>query len=192
MCTADDFMQPSPYSEVYGCSANPEIIHLLWSMRVHYNAHNNPPLLPPWYTWIRPTFFRTISVRSVSIFFSHLQLGLRSGFRSLFLDQNFVCISHLFRECYIPRPSHHFIRWCWLYLVKSTNYEIILFSPASCYFSVFFFQALSVYVLPLMGQTRVHVRKGSGPLMSVLWNYSKFVPALAKWASLIQKNKAVN
>jgi len=38
---------------------------------------------------------------------SHICLGTQSAFR--FLDQYFVCLSHLSHSCYMPRSSHR--RW---------------------------------------------------------------------------------
>jgi len=86
-------------------SASQEIPCLLWNPKVHYRVHNSPPLVPI-LTYLHPVhIFRPYFPKTRSNIIFPLRPGLLRGlFR--FFNQNTVCISHLFRSCYVPRPSH--------------------------------------------------------------------------------------
>jgi len=55
----------------------------------------------------RVYFVGLISGRSILILFSHLSQGLPKWTLPFwFSNQNFICISHLFHACYMPRLSY--------------------------------------------------------------------------------------
>jgi hypothetical protein len=101
-------MEQSPPWEANSHSANQEILHLLWCPKINLRIHNSPPLVPnlsqmnPMQTF--PPYFLKIHSNTIL----HLRLDRPSGGFLLpgLPDQNFVCISNLYRACNIPSPSH--------------------------------------------------------------------------------------
>jgi hypothetical protein len=72
-----NFMELSPSSEVASCAATQELPNILWKQRVHYRAHKSFPLVPI-LSHMNPLHTQSY-LRFISIWFTHLLLGLPSG-----------------------------------------------------------------------------------------------------------------
>jgi hypothetical protein len=84
--------------------ANQEIPHLFWNWKVHCRVSNSSYLSLSWARWIHthPRY----SVRFALILYD-LSLRSPSSFLpSVFFNQNFVCIFHLFYACLKDRNMH--------------------------------------------------------------------------------------
>ena len=101
-------MEQSPSWELNWFSACQDIPLMLWSLKVHYRIHKNPPPVP---ILSQSDLFPSPSPtsrfpRSLSILSSRLSLGLPSVFSLRFPHQNSVYASPLHHTRYMLRPSH--------------------------------------------------------------------------------------
>jgi len=100
-------MHVSPSWEANGRSASQEIPYLVWNTEVHCRVYNIPPLAPN-LNQINAvhTFPPYLSKISSALILQSVPVSSAWPFLLRFSDHNFVCISHLFRLCYMRRPSH--------------------------------------------------------------------------------------
>jgi hypothetical protein len=115
----------SPSWEAASCAATEELANILWNLKVHYHVHKSPQLVPtlsqinPVHTtpYLSKIHFNIIYPPYVLVFLAV----------SFLLD--FPPISYMY-SCSPPFMLHALpisssLTWSfWLYLAKSTNYEV--------------------------------------------------------------------
>jgi hypothetical protein len=98
-------MELSPSWEDANCAATPELPWILLNPKVHYRVHKSPPLVLI-LIQIDPVHIIPFYLRPILILFTHLRLGLPSGF----LPSGFptsILYGLLFPpSCYMPCTSH--------------------------------------------------------------------------------------
>jgi hypothetical protein len=99
-------MEQSPSSEANSRLASQEIPGLLWSPKVHYRVHNNPPLVCILSQMHSARVFTLFSPRSILILPLDIHLRPLSDYYIIFPDQNFVSTSHIRHVLYMSLPSH--------------------------------------------------------------------------------------
>lgn len=107
-------------------STGQEILDTLWNLKVHYNFHKSPPLVPVWARLIQSMLSHPISLTSISRSSSHLYMGLQSClFFNIYLPNS--CMYFLSPPCMLHVPL---IWWA----VQIMKFLTVQFPPASCYF----------------------------------------------------------
>jgi len=105
-CDVTHFTEQSPSWEANGHWASQEFPRLLRNPKVHYRDHKSPPEVPilsqmnPVHTL--PPFSPKIHS---NIIFQSTPRSAKWSRPFRFPNQNSVHVSHLFRACYMPRPS---------------------------------------------------------------------------------------
>jgi hypothetical protein len=93
----------SPAWEAASRSATKEFPNILLNLKAQYRVHKRPSLVPT-LSQINPVHTTPSYLRSILILFSHLCLGLPSGFFSFWLSHYMHCPSP--QACYMSCPYH--------------------------------------------------------------------------------------
>jgi hypothetical protein len=118
-------MELSPSWEAAHCAATQEYPSILWNPRFHYRLHKSPPLVS---ILSQMNLIHTIPSYRSKIHFNiahHLRLGLPSGLFFSGFPTN-ILYAFLFSPICATYPVHLILLdWSfWLYLIKSTSYEV--------------------------------------------------------------------
>jgi len=73
-------MEQTPSWDAKISSSSQEIPHILWNPKVHHRAHNSPPLGSTLRPMIPAHTLPSYFLRSISILFFHLHVGIWKGF----------------------------------------------------------------------------------------------------------------
>jgi hypothetical protein len=113
-----------PSTQAINCAATQELPNILWSPKVHYHAHKSSPLVPI-LRQMDPVHTTTTYVMSILILFTHLRVGLCSGlFLSCFPTNVLYAFLFFPFVLHVLHISSSLNWWFWLYLAKSTSYEV--------------------------------------------------------------------
>jgi hypothetical protein len=153
--------------EAVSCADTQELSSIFWKPKVHYRVHKSHPLVPI-LSYIDPVHNTPSHLTSIYLILSaQLRIGLPNGLFSSVFPTNIL-------HAFLSSP----IRATWptvpILLAKNRSYEALHYAAFSNLLSLHIFsveifssascsQTPSVYVPPIMSETKFHAHKESQP-----------------------------